>query len=187
MTSEFSDDRRGSLRAPLWRLAHWTPTAFMAVALLALAAFWVPQPIQDWVLWPLAAVTLVLIAAFLLHVNSLCEICAGMTELDGNAAAERHDRDLRRFHSPIMLGVALGALFATLIVTLVFNLPLWVNQFASSACTLATALSFRAWNRHRLLEPWCRYCRRRRPWDEGGPREPSPRPDPATETTTPRT
>lgn len=152
--------------------------------MLTLAAFWIPEsPVRNWVLWPTVAVMWALLVSFVWHVNALCVICAGMTELDGNAAAARYDHDLRRFHRSIRLGVALAAQFAVLIASLVFHLPPVVNQIASTVVGLYTGLSLRAWNRHRLLEPWCRYCDRRRRWDEGGPREPSPRPDPATETT----
>jgi hypothetical protein len=156
-----------------YRVGRWlvpastTPTVAVGLFLLSLASVLS-------LVWALAG----LISASR-HVHALCTRCARNTPLDGPAAAARHDRALRIYHwinnRPFLrlalpaIVVVNGLFTASIAWRLVLTTPVYVWWTIDAAAGL----------RHRPLEPWCPYCRRRRRWDDGGDPEVVPDPDPA--------
>jgi hypothetical protein len=86
------------------------------------------------------------------------------------ATAKGWPRDmLRYYHQNIkILWAMMIGMPALLIATNIWGLEaLWDVQIIAMIT---------AWRYHRLLRPWCPWCRR---WDGGGPRELVPNPDPS--------
>lgn len=167
------------------RLAHAAPPAFLVLAVLyvvAMGTILMPgMSVISTVLLACVVVTqLVLGYSCWRHQRMLCPRCAAMTPLNCQQEAERQDRKLRNYHDPRIGLVGLALMFLPQILGLVFDLPLIVGQAGIGVALAITALIMQAWNVHLLLQPWCRYCRRRRRrWEDGGPREPSPDPAPS--------
>lgn len=109
------------------------------------------------------------------HDRQLCEICAGMTPVDGKQQAKRHRLALRTVHGGKVL-TAVTVLLAIVYVGLwVSPVPDWVTQAYLSALLLGSGFYGRAQFLHRYLQPWCPYCN----WGDGGKHERSPKPDPS--------
>lgn len=169
-----SDEVRVSVTS---RLAHIAPTAYMAVAALAGILTFIPP---DNALALIAGLTIVSVDIILViscfrHAKVLCITCATMTPEDGNAAAERFNRDLRRYHTGSD-AIWLVPLLAIVLGGLLTEFPEWVTPLALWASYVGTSLKMRAWNQHALLAPWCLYCRGG--WGRGGDHERAP--DPVT-------
>jgi hypothetical protein len=166
-------------RAVIWRLAHFASPAYVALAIIYPLSL-----LSPWDGLQLAIVTSVilgdvaLVSAVMRHERVLCGICASMTPLDGTLQADRHDGALRRYHNRWFPAWGTVLLLFAIAVSVTFNLPDLVIRLGNSASLLCSALVFSSWNAHRLLAPWCRYCRR--PWEDDGDPEPSPNPDPSS-------
>jgi hypothetical protein len=167
-------------RPAIWRAAHagaalWlTGEVLLAGGALWLAGSWL-QAIS--VLLAMTVLIIVVLASAA-HVGSLCERCAQRTPLDAAAEVARRNWELKFFHKPkravlTFLGVMMGSY--TLILAL--SAPDVVRRGAMLLVGIFIALEIHTNLTHRILYPWCPYCRRR--WDEGGDEEPSPTPDPS--------
>lgn len=128
-----------------------------------------------------AAALLLFLIATVLHERLMCSICAAMTPLPGEAAAAKHDRRLRRYHNPWSIIWALISMVAVPGVAILLHLSFVVGQLGTSMVLVFIALEVRAFHVHRVLAPWCPYCRRYRRWEDDGAPEPSPDPAPSTE------
>lgn len=175
-------------RYPLtWRIAHFTPAAYLALAFLFPIAALVPNNTASWTAWgALVALEVALIVPWAWHQRRLCGICASLAPLQGDAAAQRNMRLLNRFHNEVFLYCGLLPVIPLAVLTIWLNLPASVMRLGLSLTMIHSALMFQAANTHRLLQPWCPHCRRRRRWEDGGDPEPSPAPDPAPGARVPR-
>lgn len=127
------------------------------------------------------AALLMFLIATVFHEKLMCSICAAMTPLLGEAAAAKHDRGLRRYHNPWSIIWALISMVAVPGVAILLHLPFVVGQLGTSVTLAFIALEAQAFHVHRVLAPWCPYCRRYRRWEDDGAPEPSPDPAPCTE------
>jgi hypothetical protein len=173
MIDEFASEQPATLL--LWRLAHIAPIGYLVTAVaFVIIDLTLSRPLGFWVGGAVAALTLPMLLAHMRHENALCEICAAMTPLDGNAAARKHDIQLRLFHKArLIAAIVLGLLVAVVVADRLF-LPDTVGRLAFDISFLEIAVSMHVTITHRLLEPWCPYCH----WDEGGDHEPAPEPTP---------
>jgi hypothetical protein len=175
-----------SPRAIFTFLAHVAaPRGFMTLAVLwplALTSVFVP-PLAELGAVLLPAVVLALVGflvACVFHDRAMCTICAAMTFADGAAAAKHHDKALRRRHNRWSLIPALALSHGLLVLAAVLDLPFIVGQLGVSAMFVSMSIESTAWNLHRILKPWCPYCRRYRRWEDDGVPEPSPDLTPST-------
>lgn len=182
MTDNTTDDAgygSGEVRvSAVSRLAHIAPRAYMVIAALAgILAFISPDSAPA----PIVALTIVSVDVILViscfrHSQILCITCAAMTPEDGNAAAERFGRDLRRYHTGSD-GIWFVPLLVVVLGGLLTDFPEWMTPLALWASYVGTSLRMRSWNQHTLLAPWCPYCRGR--WGRGGDHECAPDPVPS--------
>lgn len=107
------------------------------------------------------------------HSRSLCERCAKNTPLDTDAAIERDGHWLQWAHwhadhvrkaTLIFLGLIILESVPIKLLSLMTEVALNVLLGALVYCHL----------KHRVLQPWCPWCR----WDGGGDEEASPVPTP---------
>lgn len=109
------------------------------------------------------------------HQFLLCQTCADDTPLVPERDVQRYDASLRLFHNVTTFK---GSLILLLIIIGSSALHALAGPL-SFLCTLALwgtlAAQERVIQRHRVLRPWCPYCRR---WDDDGDEETAPVPPP---------
>lgn len=176
----------------LWKLAHRAPATYLAITAIyvvhdVLGLFDIvdkKNPMAGLFITTIASVALVFIAAHGLHsgvwhtlfrnlhrkIPNLCGLCAAMTPLDGQAAAAKHDRQLRVHHSIQLRLLIILAMFLNGAVSITLNslydTPLGISILAQDLCFMALAVFMHIEITHTLVAPWCPYCRRRRRRDD---------------------
>lgn len=170
------------------KLAHASPRIYLTLAIaypLMGVAVNIPgiETVGIVVAVVIFVVQLTLVAATSNHERALCVTCGAMTPLDGAAEAAKRDHLLRRWHRKWFALPGIAAVVVGVLLVLLFDLPGLVMDLGVSTCLTYTALAQRAAIVHRVLYPWCPYCRRRRRWEDGGDHEPTPDPDPVAEKT----
>lgn len=138
----------------VFRLAHYQPWIVLVMVVANIADHLAPSPGSD-----LAAVlTLGLVAAAMVsswrHSRSLCLLCVSDIPMDPTTAArETHRGRLRAFHlTADRPYLATAAILAGIGVSF-----WWFWAFAMVWTWLAVEAYAGHW--HRLLEPWCPWCR----------------------------
>ena len=134
-----------------------------------------PLSPANWSWWQITLSVLlfiVYVAVYIHESGSMCERCFHDTPADApvQATAKGWSRDMLHYYHQnfkIMLVMMVG-IPALILATNVFAIDvLWDVQII---------FMIAAWRYHRLLRPWCPWCRR---WDGGGTPELIPNPDPS--------
>lgn len=179
--------RRLSRWTVVCRLVHWGPWLIIALALIYVPAEFAAQSDSWWAAIP-SGVVVVCDALLLLvggaHNGVLCTICAELTPLDGQAAAAKANRWLLIYHNRHKAYRALSLIVAvaglSLLGAAVVSRSLLPSLALSNLLLIASmAVPIRVWLVHKILYPWCPYCRRR--WKDGGDHEKVPDPMPSNE------
>lgn len=155
----------------MFRLAHYEPVLILALVAANIADHYLHTPVTSVLaLGMFIPVGMATVASWR-HERSLCQACVGDFPLDPQGQAQRRGRWLRIFHlSADRPFVAAAVLLAVSVASF------WVF-WAMVAVWSWWALEAWAGRWHRLLEPWCPFCR----GGGGGPHEcvPEPTPDPS--------
>jgi len=156
----------------MW-LGHYNPIITMAAATLTLVSDLFGNPaLFQLVLTPAWTLALVSMLAFWYHIQRPCLRCVDespLTTSDPGAVVKRRDRELKVFHSRMMLiGLSVFLVVATGVEAIggFMGRPLTASVWGL-ALDVIVELVF-AYNAfvflvHRRLAQWCPYCR-----DEGG-------------------
>jgi hypothetical protein len=156
---------------------HYAPRILAVTVIVAIASDLAGSP--GFMTWPVAVVFTAGTAAFILdkmyHEPRLCERCITASPLDPQAAVDRWRQALRWEHGrrvKILLLLACVAWFFT--AGFRGAHPGALYGAIDAVALLVLASSYVAMYVHRRLYPWCPWCH----WDDGGPRELVPDPDP---------
>lgn len=156
--------RRDSLLLWLGHYSLWFLWAFIAVAVASTVSHW------GFLAGSAAVLTVILIVAMVAgawHDLRLCERCIAATPLDPQAAVQRWRPVLRIYHHHrLRIATGLAAIAAFTAFPFVRHAPWWLYSLAITAFVIIGLLNT-IQHRHRMLYPWCPWCR----WEGGGDEE----------------
>lgn len=156
----------------LFALAHWFAPLIVVLICIDIANHYIDTVVSQTAVWVMLTVTVVAMLSEFRHDRSVCWLCYDVFPLDAAGQAKGKRRSaLRAYHliadRPKLMPLAqLATIVSSFWVWWVFDV-LWALFFIL------------AWGGywHRLLGPWCPYCRH----GGRGPHEcvPEPTPDPS--------
>lgn len=158
-------------------VAHLFPPVAVAVLIVITVNDALGGPLPNWVAWAGAGVYAAVIVSALFHERgeNLCVRCMRDVPADAPARAARRRWLLWAAHHASHIAVLYSGLaIAAWLITDATGWGAWPSPLYVPTDLAVSVLVISTWTHHRL-RPWCPYCR---PWDDGGPREPSPTPDP---------
>lgn len=161
----------------LSRLAHMAPIAFGAFATIMMVEIIFGYAPPFLIALPLVICGVCCVMASAWHDLVRCFLCIEMTPLNTRGAIIRYDRQLKFYHRSLVIDAIIFLVFIALVIGSDSGTVL--RRVALCGVLIASAIQGYVGLTHRVLYPWCPYCRRGR-GGGGGHDEDEPMPLPPT-------